>query len=93
MVNLHAGDRTQLLSLLTPLPILRNQKGREALLISANLEELIPHLELEGPSVVVMPLMINFFCSYGRLTYEHESLGRFLNTIKGYVGLEEQEFL
>jgi len=93
MVNLSADDRTQLLNLLTPLPILRNQKGREAVLISANLEELIPQIELEGPSAVVMPLMINFFCSYGRLTYEHESLGRFLNTIKGYIGLEEQEFL
>ncbi len=93
MVNLHANDRTQLLNLLTPLSILRNQRGREAVLISANLEELIPQIELEGPSAVVIPLMINFFCSYGRLTYEHESLGRFLNTIKGYVGLEEQKIL
>jgi hypothetical protein len=46
MVNLHADDRTQLLNLLTPLPILMNQKGREAVLISASLKELMPQIEL-----------------------------------------------
>lgn len=42
---------------------------------------------------MAIPIMINFFCRFGRLSYEHESLGRFLNTIKGYVGVEQQPFL
>lgn len=37
--------------------------------------------------------MLNFFCTFGRLTYEHESLGRFLSTIKDYMGLEQQALL
>ena len=93
MVNIAHEDKKPLFDLLIRLPILKNEKGREAVLINASLEELRPHLDLEGPSAVVIPLMIQFFCSYGRLTYEHESLGRFLNTITGYVGLEEQEQL
>jgi len=93
MVNLSAGDQKQLLELLTRLPILASERGREAILISAGLEELRPQMDLSGPSAITIPLMVNLLRSYGRLTYEHEALGRFLNTIKDYVGLEEGEFL
>ncbi|NEQ63843.1 MAG: trypsin-like peptidase domain-containing protein, partial [Moorea sp. SIO4A1] len=31
--------------------------------------------------------------NYGRLTYDHESLGLFLNTLKGFVGIQQQELL
>ncbi len=93
MVTLSHDDKKQLLDILTRLPILTNEKAREAVLISASLEELRPHIELDGPSGIVIPLMINHMVSYGRLNYEHEALGRFLNTIKGYVGIGNQAFL
>ncbi len=93
MVNLSADNKKQLLDILTHLPVLTNEKGREAVFISACLEDLRPHVDLSGPSSVAIPLVINTLISYGRLNYEHEALGRFLNTIKDYVGVDVQEFL
>jgi len=90
MVHLSADDRKRLLKLLIPLPILANERGRESVIASANLDELRPQLDLSGPPAVAIPLMVSSFCSYGRLTYEHEALGRFLNTLRDYVGLEER---
>lgn len=93
MVNLEATDRKQILDLLIPLSILTNERGRDAVMVSANLEQVRSQVDLSGPSAVAIPLLINFLCTYGRLTYEHEALGRLLNTISDYVGLEEQNFI
>jgi S1-C subfamily serine protease len=93
MVNLSTEDKKNLLNLLLPLPILSTEKGREAVFVSADLEELRPQVDLSGPSAIVIPLLLNFLCSYGRLSYEQEALGRFLNTIRTYVGAEQKDFL
>ena len=93
MVNLNTEDKKNLLNLLLPLPILAQEKGREAVFVSADLEELRPQVDLSGPSIIVIPLLLNFLCSYGRLSYEQEALGRFLNTIQSYVGAEQKDFL
>lgn len=93
MVNLSTEDKKNLLSLLLPLPILSTEQGREAVFVSADLEELRPQVNLSGPSAIVIPLLLNFLCSYGRLSYEQEALGRFLNTIQSYVGTEQKDFL
>jgi V8-like Glu-specific endopeptidase len=93
MVLLSAEDRTELLEILVHLPILQSERGREAILESANLQQLRPQLDLSGEPVVAVPLMIKAFCSFGRLTYEHEALGRFLSALRDYVGLKERKIL
>ncbi|MBK8904547.1 MAG: trypsin-like peptidase domain-containing protein [Anaerolineaceae bacterium] len=93
MIELDYNDQSQLIQLLTPLPVLLNPDGRVSVLEAALLQKLIPLMHLSGPSVVVIPLMIRELRVYGRVTYEHEALGRFLNTMKNYVGVTEQEFL
>jgi V8-like Glu-specific endopeptidase len=93
MIQLDYNDQSQLIQLLTPLPILSSVNGRVSILEAALLEKLIPQMPLSDPSVVAIPLMLRELRVYGRVTYEHEALGRFLNTIKNYVGVTEQEFL
>lgn len=93
MINLDLQDQKQLFDLLVSLPILANERGREAILESASLEQLRPLVDLSGPPVIAVPLMVRFLRSFGRLDYEQEALGRFLSTIKGHVGIQEQAFL
>ncbi len=93
MIILKPEDQSKLIQLLTPLPLLSSANGRIAVLEAAALEALIPHMPLSDPSVVAIPLILRELRVYGRVTYEHEALGRFLNTIKNYVGVTEQEFL
>jgi V8-like Glu-specific endopeptidase len=93
MIAISAEDRTELLRIIVNLPILQSERGREAIIESANLQQLRSQLDLSGEPVVAIPLMIKTFCSYGRLTYEHEALGRFLNTLKDYVGIKESKIL
>lgn len=47
MVRLSPDDKRKLLDLLIPLPILSNEKGREAVLVSADLEEIRPQRMFE----------------------------------------------
>lgn len=93
MVDLQSADLSKLLRIIVPLPILKNERGREAVVESASLQQLLPQLDLSGESAVAIPLMIKVFTSFGRLTYEHEALGRFLSTLTDYVGLEDRAVL
>jgi V8-like Glu-specific endopeptidase len=92
MIKLSIDDNKKLLEILMPMPILTTEKGREAVFISASLDELRPQIDLSGPSSIAIPILINRLCAYGRLNYEHEALGRFLNTIKNYTGIEDSQF-
>lgn len=93
MIKLSAKDSQNLLKILRTTPILANERGREAVLINASLEDVRHQIDLSGPSAVTIPIMVHILRSYGRLTYEHEALGRFLNAMLDFVGLEEQEIL
>ena len=89
---LQPKDRSRLLQLLIPLPILRNERGREAVLVSANLDQLRSQLDLSDAPAVAVPLLVMFLESYGRVSYDHHALGLLLNALQGYVGPEEAAF-
>ena len=93
MVNLDAADQKQLLDILLTLPILSSERGRESVLVSASLQKIRPHLDVTGAPAVAIPLMLQVLCSFGRLTHEQEALGRLLNTLKSYIGIDQQETL
>jgi V8-like Glu-specific endopeptidase len=93
MVNLTTDERQQLVALLQHLPELANEQSRHQMLELAGLKQLLPMIDLSGPSFVAVNSIISYLSNYGRLTYDDETLGLFLNLVKNFVGVEQQEFL
>ncbi|MGA7733613.1 MAG: trypsin-like peptidase domain-containing protein [Chloroflexia bacterium] len=93
MIALSSQDRLGLIKLLQDLPELATERGRREVLELAGLRQLIPRIDLSGASFTAISEVISYLAQYGRVTYEHEALGLFLNIIKSLVGLEQQEYL
>ncbi|QIR36871.1 trypsin-like peptidase domain-containing protein [Tolypothrix sp. PCC 7910] len=93
MINLDVEDRKQLITLLKDIPELATDRSRLQILELAGLKQLTPMIDLSGASFVAINEIVSYLSQYGRLTYDHEVLGLFLNTLKGLVGVQQQEFL
>ena len=93
MINLDSEDLRQLITLLQDLPELQNEKSRRQILDLAGLGNLASRMDLSDPPRTAVHEVVRYLSNYGRLTYDHEALGLFLNTIKGFVGVQQQEFL
>lgn len=93
MVNLSTDDRQQLIILLKELPELASEESRRAMLEFAGLKQLVSNIDISGPPFVAISQIVSYLSNYGRLTYEHEALGLFLNSVKNYVGVEQQNTL
>lgn len=75
MVQLSFEDRNRLIDLLISTALFQTQRGRQQLLSSAGLEELIPQIDLEGPPLIVVGEIVDRLQIYGRVTFEHQALG------------------
>lgn len=93
MINLEAEDRKQLITLLKDIPELTTERSRQQILELADLKQLSPMIDLSGAPFVAVSEIVGYLSNYGRLTYDHEALGLFLNTLKGFVGVQQQQFL
>ncbi len=95
MIKLNVEHRRQLIKILESLPLLGTYRGRLQILQSAGLEKVIPQIDLEGEPFVVVSQIVQVLEVYGRMSYEHEALGVFLNTVKEFIGgaEENREFI
>jgi Effector-associated domain 8/Trypsin-like peptidase domain len=93
MINLDVEDRKQLITLLRDLPELGTERSRLEILTLAGLKQLVSMIDVSGSPFVAVSEIVRYLSNYGRLTYDHEALGLFLNTIKGFVGVQQQKFL
>jgi Effector-associated domain 8 len=95
MVELEFQDRLQLIFLLQNLPELATEQERRLLLLNVGLKQLLPRINLSGAPATASGLIVNYLADYGRLSYDSEALGVFLNGIKALklVGEEQQTFL
>lgn len=93
MIDWELEDRKQLITLLRDLPELATERSRLRILEEAGLKQLVPAMDLSGAPFVAVSEIISYLSSYGRLTHENETLGLFLNTMKGFVGIQQQDFL
>ena len=93
MISWEIEDRKQLITLLKDLPELGTERSRLQFLELAGLKRLVPMIDFSGNSFVAVSEIVSYLSEYGRLTYEHEALGLFLNTLKGFIGIQQQEFL
>ncbi|MEM9275928.1 MAG: trypsin-like peptidase domain-containing protein [Cyanobacteria bacterium P01_F01_bin.143] len=93
MIKLSVEDRQQLITLLKDLPELATERSRRQMLEDAGLGQLISMLDLSGSTYVAISEIISYLSKYGRLTFENETLGMFLNTLKEVTGIQQQKFL
>src|SRR5260370_4348744 len=95
MSKLALHDRNKLVKILESLPLLQTYRGRRQVLDSAGLEKVASQIDLEGPPFLAVSEMIYVLEAYGRISYDHEALGMFLNTVKEYMGSSEgnREFI
>jgi V8-like Glu-specific endopeptidase len=93
MITLENQDLQELVKLLQSREQFRTEEARRSLMILAGLAELLPLIDLSGPSGVVAVNVVAFLADFGHVTYDNEALGQFLNTLKSAVGMENQRFL
>ena len=93
MINLSVEERKQLIALLKDLPELATERSRRQFLEDAGLGQLIPMIDISGSTHVAISEIVTYLSKYGRLTHENETLGMFLNTLKGVTGIQQQQFL
>ena len=95
MSKLTLQDRNKLVKILESFPLLQTYRGRRQMLESAGLEKLAPQIDLEGSPLLVVSEITYVLESYGRVNYNQEALGVFLNTLKEYLsaGEENRDFI
>jgi S1-C subfamily serine protease len=93
MVKLEQQDFQQLVALLQGHDLMQDDRSRRQILRMAGLEQVLPLIDLQGAPFTVTSSIVSFLASYGRMTYDNEALGQFLNTMKAFVGLEQQDKL
>ncbi len=93
MVNLEVEDRKQLITLLKDLRELATERSRQQILELAGLKQFVPMLDLSGAPFVTVSEIVSYLSNYGRLSYNHEALGLLLNTIKSFIGVQQQAFV
>jgi len=93
MITLDLEDRNQLITMLENLPELVNERLRLQSLDRAGLRQLACRMDLSGSPRTGVQEIVVYLSKFGRLTYNHEALGLFLNAIKGDVGVQQQEFI
>ncbi|MCA9325230.1 trypsin-like peptidase domain-containing protein [Candidatus Saccharibacteria bacterium] len=91
MVKLETQDHQQLVILLQDTQPMQTEAARRQMLAFAGLAPILPLIDISGPAFVAVNTIIGFLANYGRLTYDNEALGQFLNAVKQVVGVEQQD--
>ena len=93
MIELEPQDFQQLVALLQGQEVMQEARSRRQVLKVAGLGKVLPLISLEGAPFVVTANIISFLAEFGRLSYDNEALGLYLNTMKASVGLDQQDTL
>lgn len=93
MVTLEHKDFINLVNMLNALDIMQDASTRRAALRQAGLQKLIPNIQLAGDADTFVTNTLSYLANFGRITYDNEALGQFLNAMKLKVGVEQQQSL
>ncbi|MBN1145736.1 MAG: trypsin-like peptidase domain-containing protein [Anaerolineales bacterium] len=93
MLELSTQDLQDLAALLKDLPELATEQSRWQVLELAGLRQLRSMLDVSGPPFMAVVRIVSYLANYGRLSYDHEALGLFLNLVKSLVGVEQRDYL
>lgn len=93
MVTLDPQDFQTLVNLLKDNSLMQDARSRRVAMTMAGLDKVTSLLDMEGPPFVVVASIVDFLAGFGRLTYDNEALGLFLNAMKPSMGLQQQDTL
>ena len=93
MVKLETKDNQDLILMLAQQDAMMSPTSRREALWLAGLAKLLPLIDVSGAPLVSTSSIVRYLASYGRITYENEALGQFLNTMKLQVGVEQQDLI
>lgn len=94
MVELDLTDYQNLIKLLMDVPRLSTEDSRRQVLEFAGLKGLSRYIDVSGDQFSAVSEIVSRLADYGHLTYKgNEALGMFLNALKTFVGVEQQETL
>ena len=93
MVQLTPNDLNLLVDMLQFAELMQDDDSRRVLLRKAGLRRLLPIIKVTGTPFVASTNIVSFLADFGRLSYENEALGLFLNAVKPTVGIEQQDVI
>jgi V8-like Glu-specific endopeptidase len=93
MIELKPQDFQTLVGLLQGHALMQDDRSRRQVMNMAGLDKLLPLIDMQGAPFAVTANIVSFLAGHGRMTYDNEALGLFLNTIKAFVGVEQQDEL
>jgi V8-like Glu-specific endopeptidase len=93
MVTLEHKDLMNLVMMLEQLDAMQEVSTRRAALRQAGLQKLLPNIQLAGDANTFVTSTVSYLATFGRITYDNEALGQFLNAMKLKVGVEQQQSL
>ena len=91
MVQLAPNDLNLLVDMLQFAELMQDDDSRRVLLRMAGLRRLLPIMRVTGTPFVASTNIVTFLADFGRISYENEALGLFLNAVKPTVGIEQQD--
>jgi len=91
MPKLSQADFSAVVRVLQNSPLLQTHRGRLVTLQTAGLSSLIPQVDLEGPSAIVLGDLVAHLQFYGSLPMGGTALGAFLNSVKETYGPASSE--
>ncbi|WP_437663005.1 trypsin-like peptidase domain-containing protein [Sorangium sp. So ce1182] len=90
-IELETNDLQLLIGLLQHNELMQDDDSRRVLLRNAGLKRVLPLMKVTGSPFVASSNIVSFLSQYGRISYENEALGLFLNGLKPSVGVTEQD--
>jgi len=90
-VALESKDLNLLVGLLQDNELMQDDDARRALLRTAGLKRVMPLIKVTGAPFVASTNIVTFLAQYGRISYDNEALGLFLNSVKPTVGIDQQD--
>jgi V8-like Glu-specific endopeptidase len=86
-------DRSRILEILKGNPFFLKPDNLEMVIGRAGLDDLLPAINLNGTPQTVLYNTIIYLDRYGKVSYDHFALGRFLNSVIDDVGVDQQNYL
>ena len=90
-VELETSDFSLLIGILQVNELMQDDDSRRVLLRNAGLKRLLPIMKVTGTPFVASTNIVSFLADYGRISYENEALGLFMNGVKPTVGVQQQD--
>lgn len=97
-VQLSQPDFQRLTRIVQNLPDFANVRDRRRLVAGAlegvpQADTILARLDLDGSPMGVSVEVVRFLAQFGRVAYDREALAVFLNTIQGFTGDEDRDFI